>query len=89
MTELAVALLGAALVAVILGGHKAAGVVFDDAFIDDRFGDFMKSLALVGSIVTLLMSGDFLRRSGVDKFEFPILVVLATLGMLILISANA
>jgi len=88
MTELAVALLGAALVAVILGGKRAAGVAFDDAFIDDDFADFMKALALTGSIVTLLMSGDFLRRTGVDKFEFPILIVLATLGMMMLISAN-
>ncbi|MDI9847725.1 NADH-quinone oxidoreductase subunit NuoN [Rhodoblastus sp. 17X3] len=88
MTELAVALLGAALVAVILGSAREAGAVFNDSFIDDSFGDFMKGLALIGSIVTLLMSGDFLRRSGVDKFEFPILVVLATLGMLVLISAN-
>jgi NADH-quinone oxidoreductase subunit N len=88
MTELAVALLGAALVAVILGSKRTAGVAFDDAFIDDDFADFMKALALIGSIVTLLMSGDFLRRTGVDKFEFPILIVLATLGMLMLISAN-
>ncbi len=88
MTELAVVVLGAALVAVVLGGHRPAGVVFDDAFIDDSFGDFMKGLSLTGSIVVLLMSGGFLRQSGVDKFEFPILVVLATLGMLMLISAN-
>ena len=88
MTEFAVAVLGAALVAILLGHHRAAGVVFDGAFIDDDFADFMKILSLVGSIVILLMSGDFLRRSGVDKFEFPILIVLATLGMLMLISAN-
>ena len=48
----------------------------------------MKILALVGSIVTILMSGDFFRHAGVDKFEFPILIVLATLGMMMLISAN-
>jgi NADH-quinone oxidoreductase subunit N len=88
MTELAVAVLGAALVAVILGSHRPAGVVFDDAFIDDDFGDFMKTLSLTGSIAVLMMAGDFLRRTGVDKFEFPILVVLATLGMMMLISAN-
>lgn len=88
MTELAVALLGAALVAVLLGSKRATGLVFDGAFIDDPFGDFMKVLSLTGSIVVLMMSGDFLRRAGVDKFEFPILIVLATLGMLMLISAS-
>ncbi len=88
MSELAVALLAAAILAIVLGGHRAHGVVFDGAYINDRFGDFMKILSLTGSIVVLLMSGDFMRRAGVDKFEYPILIVLATLGMLVLISAN-
>ncbi|WP_298352790.1 NADH-quinone oxidoreductase subunit NuoN [Rhodoblastus sp.] len=88
MSEFAVAVLGAALVAVVLGRHRAGGVVFGDAFIDDSFGDFMKALSLIGSIVVLLMSGDFFRRAGLNRFEFPILIVLATLGMLMLISAN-
>ena len=88
MSEIAVAILGAALLAIVLGGAKSDGIAFDDAFIADRFGDFMKVLSLIGSIVTLLMAGDFFRRAGVDKFEFPILIVLATLGMMILISAN-
>jgi NADH-quinone oxidoreductase subunit N len=87
MSELAVAILGAAILAIVLGSPDQ-GVVFNGAFIDDRFGDFMKVLSLSGSIVVLLMSGDFMRRAGVDKFEYPILIVLATLGMLMLISAN-
>ncbi|MCI4678442.1 NADH-quinone oxidoreductase subunit NuoN [Rhodoblastus acidophilus] len=87
MSELAVVALGAALVTILLG-HREAGVVFNGAFIDDGFGDFMKALSLTGSIVVLLMAGDFLRGAGVNKFEFPILIVLATLGMLMLISAN-
>ncbi|MBB4199172.1 NADH-quinone oxidoreductase subunit N [Rhodoblastus sphagnicola] len=87
MSEIAVVILGAALVAIVLK-TTAAGVAFDNAFIDDRFGDFMKVLALGGSIVTLLMAGDFFKAQGINKFEFPILVVLATLGMMMLISAN-
>ncbi len=88
MSEIAVAVLAAAAVAILLGGAKATGEAFDHAFINDRFGDFMKMLSLGGSIVTLLMAGDFFKSAGVNKFEFPILVVLATLGMLVMISAN-
>ena len=88
MSELAIGVLGLALIVILLSHNWPDGVVFDNAFIDDTFGDYMKILALVGSIVTLLMAGDFFRHSGVDKFEFPILIVLATLGMLMLISAN-
>jgi NADH-quinone oxidoreductase subunit N len=87
MSEIAVALMVAAILAIVLGS-PVEGVAFGGAFIDDRFADFMKVLSLSGSIITLLMSGDFLRRAGVDKFEYPILIVLATLGMLVLISAN-
>jgi NADH-quinone oxidoreductase subunit N len=88
MSEIAVAILGAAILAILLDTGRPADVVFDGAFIDDRFGDFMKILSLSGSIVTLLMAGDFFQKAGINKFEFPILVVLATLGMLVLISAN-
>jgi NADH-quinone oxidoreductase subunit N len=44
-------------------------------------------LTLAGSLVTLIMSQDFLAREKIDKFEFPILILLSTLGMLMLISA--
>ncbi|HYP57688.1 MAG TPA: NADH-quinone oxidoreductase subunit NuoN [Beijerinckia sp.] len=87
MTELAVAFTGAAILAILLG-TKTTAVIFDGAFIDDAFGRFMKVLALVGSLVTLIMSQDFLVREKFDKFEFPILILLSTLGMLMLISAK-
>ncbi|SFK14003.1 NADH-quinone oxidoreductase subunit NuoN [Methylocapsa palsarum] len=87
-TEIAVGLLGLAIVTILLGSHTTA-VVFDGAFIDDGFGRFMKVLTLVGALVTLVMGQDFLARKRIDKFEFPILVVLATLGMLMLISASS
>jgi NADH-quinone oxidoreductase subunit N len=87
MTELAVAVLGAAILAILLG-TKTEAVIFDHAFIDDTFGRFMKILALVGALVSLIMGQDFLAREKIDKFEFPILIVLATLGILMLISAN-
>ena len=62
--------------------------MFDGAFVDDAFGRFMKVLALVGSLVTLLMGQDYLAREKIDKFEYPILVLLSTVGMMVLISAN-
>ncbi|MCI0735655.1 MAG: NADH-quinone oxidoreductase subunit NuoN [Beijerinckiaceae bacterium] len=86
VTEIAVGLLGAAILVILLG-TKTNAVVLDGAFIDDGFGRFMKVLTLAGSLVTLVMSQDFLARENIDKFEFPILVLLSTLGMLMLISA--
>jgi NADH-quinone oxidoreductase subunit N len=86
VTEIAAGLLGAAIVVILLGG-KTNAIVFDGAFINDGFGRFMKVLTLAGSLVTLVMSRDFLAAEKIDKFEFPILILLSTLGMLVLISA--
>ncbi|QBR72012.1 NADH-quinone oxidoreductase subunit NuoN [Beijerinckiaceae bacterium] len=86
ITEIAVGLLGLAIVVILLG-TKTNAVVFNGAFIDDGFGRFMKVLTLGGALVTLVMSQDFLAREKIDKFEFPILILLSTLGMMMLISA--
>ena len=49
----------------------------------------MKVLALIGSAVAIIMSVRFhARLERIERFEYPILVVLATLGMLMMISAN-
>jgi len=86
ITEIAVGILGLAILVILLGS-KTNAVIYDHAFIDDAFGRFMKVLAYLGSLVTLLMAQDFLKRAKIDKFEFPILVLLSTLGMSMLISA--
>ena len=61
---------------------------FGGAFVADPFARFMKVLALIGSGVTLAMSGKYLVRTNMDSNEYPVLIVLATLGMLLMISAN-
>ena len=49
----------------------------------------MKVLALIGSARRPCLSTDFCRsRRGVDRFEFPVLMLLSTLGMMMLISAG-
>ena len=83
VTEIAAGLLGAAIVVILLGG-KTNAIVFDGAFINDGFGRFMKVLTLASLLVTLVMSRDFLAAEKIDKFEFPILILLSTLGMLML-----
>ncbi len=88
VTEIAVGVLGLAIVVLALDWHDGKAIVFDHAFVDDTFARFMKILTLLGSIVTLLMGQNFLARERIDKFEYPILIILSTLGALILISAN-
>ncbi len=63
-------------------------LVFGDSFVVDGFARIMKAIALLGSAVALLLSVDYLRRENLTRFEYPILIVLATLGMMMMISAN-
>ncbi|WP_269929746.1 NADH-quinone oxidoreductase subunit NuoN [Aminobacter sp. HY435] len=86
VTGLAVALLIAAGAWMLVFGHD--GAAFGTAFISDPFARFMKLLTLLGAVVTLIMSVGFAKAEKFDKFEFPVLVMLATLGMLLMISAN-
>src|SRR5690242_3197523 len=61
---------------------------FGGSFIVDDFARFLKILALVGSVATLVLSTDFLSDPSRRIFEYPILVLLSTLGMMVLISAG-
>ena len=78
-----------AFVGVLIAMQDAVTVsAFNGAFISDSFGRFMKIAVLIGSAVTLMISGDYLKATGSQQFEFPILVALSTLGMLLMISAG-
>jgi NADH-quinone oxidoreductase subunit N len=61
---------------------------FGGSFIVDDFARFLKILALIGSVVTLVLSGEFLSDPSRRIFEYPVLVLLSTLGMMVLISAG-
>ena len=88
VAEISIGVLALALV-VIFVGAKSSADAFNGAFVDDQFARFMKVLVLIGSLVSLVLSRDFLQREGIDLFEFPILILLSTLGMLLLTSANS
>ena len=68
----------------MLFSSDATGLAFHGAFILDEFARLMKLLVLVGSVLALAMSINFMKREQIDKFEFPVLVVLATLGMMLM-----
>ena len=62
--------------------------LFDGAFVFDQFGRFIKLLILAGSAFAILMAQDFFRRLNALKFEVPVLILLATTGMMIMVSAG-
>jgi NADH-quinone oxidoreductase subunit N len=84
---LAVAALIVVLVVTLLGGPERR-VGFYGMFVTDAFALFMKSLVLFGSAITILMGMDYNEHQRIARFEFPVLVLLATTGMMVMISAN-
>ncbi len=72
----------------ILGQPGERMTAFSDGFVIDPFSQFVKVLILTGSGLALIMSMDFLKAERIARFEYPVLVVLATLGMFMMVSAN-
>jgi NADH-quinone oxidoreductase subunit N len=86
MSWLAIAVLAGAGVVVFLSTGRE--VAFNGAFVADDFARFVKALALAGAALVLVMGQGFLAREKMARFEFPVLVVFAVLGMMLMISAN-
>ena len=84
---------GLAFAAIVIAGlwlmwFTDEGTAFSGAFVIDPFARLMKLLALIGSGAALAMSVSYMRLERFDRFEYPVLIVLATTGMLLMISAN-
>jgi NADH-quinone oxidoreductase subunit N len=79
-------LLGAIVVLVWLPDERMTA--FGGSFVLDSFARFFKVLALAGTAVTLLMSVEFWTRERLRRYEYSILMLLATAGMMVLISAQ-
>ena len=73
---------------VFVAKGQGTETAFQGSFIVDSFARVMKLLTLTGAAAALLMSIDYWRGQGQLKFEFPVLVLLATTGMMMMISAN-
>ena len=87
ITSLAVVFMGLALVFVFAIPNSETKI-FDGLLINDPFAKFMKSLVLIGAMLTLIMGYGYRKRGELVNFEYPVLILFATLGMLLMISAN-
>ena len=63
-------------------------LTFSNMFVDDLLGDFLKLLVYVSVAMMLIYSRGYLVARGLDKAEFYLLVLFATLGMMVMIAAN-
>ena len=82
-----------AAVFVVLGiwigtGIEGTNTAFQGSFIDDGFARFAKVVILFSAAAVLLMSQDYLSRANLLRFEYPILLALAVVGMMVMVSAG-
>src|SRR6202140_481147 len=79
-------LLGPLVLSGLVGGERRVG--FYGMFVTDAFAVFMKGLVLVGSAVSIIMALHYNEEHGIARFEFPVLIMLAVTGMMVMISAS-
>ncbi|WP_420342671.1 NADH-quinone oxidoreductase subunit NuoN [Paenirhodobacter sp.] len=76
------------LVGLWVGAGGATRTAFGGLFIDDAFARFAKVVTLISAAAVMATSADYMNRRGLLRFEFPILVVLAVIGMMMMVSAG-
>ena len=61
--------------------------IFNESYIIDEFSIFMKALTFLFCLFVLITSRDYVKSINIDKIEYPILILAATLGMILMISS--
>ncbi len=85
---ISLAVLGALLLAAVLVLAQKEGTAFGGQYVADSFSGFMKLLCILGAAMGLVLAMDFFEREGLARFEIPVLILFATTGMMVMISAN-
>ena len=73
---------------ILLTGDKENTKVFNESFLIDEFSLYSKVLILISAFFILLISKRYITDIKNDKFEYPIIILLSTLGMFIMVSSN-
>ena len=76
--------------AAILGltGLWIAAAAIGRMFVDDGFSRFAKVVILLSAAAILLMCEGYMAKRGLLRFEYPLLIVLAVIGMMVMVSAG-
>jgi NADH-quinone oxidoreductase subunit N len=72
----------------VLAGEGGRATGFSGLFVVDAFAVFAKVLVLAAAGLSLVLALDWHRREGLARFEYPVLVLFAALGMMMMVSAN-
>ena len=87
VTNLAIICLLLVLALIVLGKPSAI-FAFNKLFINDTFAQFVKVLIVIAGILILLIGDRSMKDHKIDRFEYPILLMFASVGMMLMVSAN-
>ena len=76
------------LVFLIFDKNQEVYKIFSNSFIKDPLGNFLKILIVIGSFFVLIFSQVFLKEKKIQKFEYPIIILISILGMFFMVSSN-
>jgi NADH-quinone oxidoreductase subunit N len=63
-------------------------VIFNGMFVSDNFARFVKLVVLLGSALAIMLSWSYIEKERIARPEYPVLLLFAALGMMLMISAN-
>lgn len=72
----------------VIFAKPSSTYAFNKLFINDGFAQFIKVLVLMGAVLILLIGDRSMKKTEIARFEYPILIMFATVGMMLMVSAN-
>ena len=73
---------------VIILNNETSAKIFLDSFASNPYTNFIKILILVSTFFILNSSQNFIKDNNIDKFEYPIIILISILGMFFMVSSN-
>ena len=73
---------------IIFNSSNSEEKIFLNSFMRDAFSNFFKILILISSLFVLNSSKNFISENKIDKFEYPIIILISILGMFFMLSSN-
>jgi len=77
------------LLALLLNLYQVSDLsIFNNSYKIDKLATFMKLLTIGSGIFVMLTSSKYIELTKINKMEYPILILSAILGMMVMISSN-
>jgi len=72
----------------VLTTQTEAGVSYNGLFLTDAFATYSKLMILAGGALSAILAMDYNKHQNINRFEFPVLILFSTVGMMVLASSG-